>query len=120
MPFNILRYMLTSVAFYKQIDLSNYLISSGFLTIQSQRSEMSREIKRRLLKAKFTLQQTIQSILTINRKRKALDFLETEQVVEKSGELQEELKVLNKIAAHQARLVQHYEMELATVPNYRR
>jgi len=80
---------------------------------------MSKEIKRRLLKAKMTLHQTIQSILTINRKRKALDFLEQAQLNEKSSLLAEELRVLNKIAARQARLVQHYEMELATVPSRR-
>jgi hypothetical protein len=80
---------------------------------------MSITIKRRLLKAKMTLHQTIQSILNINRSRKKLPFLSDEQVQPKSNELDSELKVLNKIAAQQARLIQHYEAALATVPSFR-
>ena len=80
---------------------------------------MSITIKRRLLKAKMTLHHTIQSILNINRSRKKLRFLSDEQAQPKSDELDSELKVLNKIAAQQARLVQHYEAALAAVPGFR-
>ena len=80
---------------------------------------MSITIKRRLLKAKMTLHQTIQSILNINRNRKKLPFLSDELAQPKSSELDSELKVLNKIAAQQARLIQHYEAALAAVPTFR-
>ncbi|MEY4108600.1 MAG: hypothetical protein RL181_2942 [Bacteroidota bacterium] len=80
---------------------------------------MSITIKRRLLKAKMTLHHTIQSILNINRSRKKLRFLSDEQAQPKSDALDSELKVLNKIAAQQARLVQHYESALAAVPGFR-
>ncbi|MBK6949671.1 MAG: hypothetical protein IPH16_17740 [Haliscomenobacter sp.] len=77
---------------------------------------MTRTIKRKLLKAKITLNQTIQSILNINRTRKQLSFLSSRKAEAKELTLEEELKVLNRLAAQQAKLVQHYEHTLATVP----
>lgn len=68
---------------------------------------MTRAIKRRLIKAKIILNQTIQKILDINHSRKRLPFLENRQV--EGQALEEELKLLNKIAAQQARLIRHYE-----------
>ncbi len=78
---------------------------------------MTRTIKRKLLKAKITLNQTIQSILDINRTRKQLNFLSSRKAEARELSLEEELKVLNRLAAQQAKLVQHYENALATVPN---
>lgn len=77
---------------------------------------MTRTIKRRLLRARIKLNQTIQSILNINRTRKHLVHLDPVDAVDKSVSLQEELKVLNKIAANQAKLIQHYENSLAALP----
>ncbi|MBV6427432.1 MAG: hypothetical protein KIPDCIKN_01950 [Haliscomenobacter sp.] len=78
---------------------------------------MTRTIKRKLLKAKITLNQTIQSILDINRTRKQLTFLSSRKAEARELTLEEELKVLNRLAAQQAKLVQHYEHTLATVPS---
>jgi len=67
-------------------------------------------MKRRLLRARITLNQTIQKILEINRKKKGLPYvknLKQEQEV-----IYEELRVLNKIAEHQAKLIRHYEVTL--------
>ena len=72
---------------------------------------MTKSIKRRLLKAKITLNHTIHKILQINHSRKRLPYLEDGRFKERA--LNEELKVLNKIAAQQARLVRHYEETLA-------
>ncbi len=69
-----------------------------------------RSMKRRLLRARITLNQTIQKILEINRKKKGLPYvknLKQEQEV-----IYEELRVLNKIAEHQAKLIRHYEVTL--------
>ena len=64
-------------------------------------------IKRRLLRARVTLNQTIQKILEINRKKKTLPYRpNARQEVRK---INEELKILNRIAEHQARLIRHYE-----------
>jgi len=71
---------------------------------------MKRSIKRKLVKAKMTLSQTVQKILDINHHRKRLTFLDN--AVHKERALNEELKVLNKIAAHQARLIRYYENSL--------
>jgi hypothetical protein len=68
-------------------------------------------MKRRLLRARITLNQTIQKILEINRKKKALPYLPNPQ--QEQEVIYEELKVLNKIAEHQAKLIKHYEMTLA-------
>lgn len=64
----------------------------------------------------MTLHQTIQSILKINRDRQKLTFLSADKVANHANQLEEDLKVLNKIAAHQANLIQHYQMALEAVP----
>ena len=66
-----------------------------------------RSIKRKLVKARIILNQTIQKILEINHNRKRLRFLKNAQL--KEADLNQELKILNKIAAQQARLIRHYE-----------
>ena len=53
------------------------------------------------------LNQTVQRILDINHTRKRLPYLEDKHKKEEA--LVEELKVLNKIADQQARLIRHYE-----------
>ena len=72
---------------------------------------MTRSMKRRLIRARIKLNQTIQQILEINRNRKKLPFQQNATQV-KEG-MDEELKVLNKIAEQQAKLIQHYEARLA-------
>lgn len=71
----------------------------------------SRFIKRRLLRARITLKQTVSKILEINHRRKKLSFrknpLHEEQM------LSEELRVLNKIVEQQAKLVRRYESALS-------
>lgn len=67
-------------------------------------------MKRRLLRARITLNQTIQKILEINRKKKGLPYVQN--VKQEQEVIYEELRVLNKIAEHQAKLIQHYEMTL--------
>lgn len=72
---------------------------------------MTRSLKRRLLKARITLNQVIQKILEINRKKKTLPYLKN--AAESKQVLNEELKLLNKIAEQQAKLIKHYETVLA-------
>ena len=74
---------------------------------------MSRSMKRRLIRARIKLNQTIHQILQINRNRKKLPYHQNANEV-KEG-MDEQLKVLNKIAEQQAKLIQHYEAQLATV-----
>ena len=71
---------------------------------------MRRTIKRRLVKARIALHQTIQKILDINRKKKELPY--HEDVKTKDAALNVELKVLNKIAEQQALMVKKYERSL--------
>jgi hypothetical protein len=71
---------------------------------------ITRPMKRRLLRARITLNQTIQKILDINRKKKALPYVQNPQ--QEQEVIHEELRVLNKIAEHQAKLIKHYEMSL--------
>ncbi len=71
---------------------------------------MTKIVKRRLLRAKIMLRQTIQKILEINRIRKHLSFFSNAK--EKAITLQEDLKVLNKIVEQQAVLVRRYEETL--------
>lgn len=71
---------------------------------------MRRTIKRRLVKARIALHQTIQKILDINRKKKELPH--QKDVETKDAALNVELKVLNKIAEQQAMMVKKYEKSL--------
>ncbi len=71
---------------------------------------MKRTTKRKLLKAKLTLQTTLKKILDINKKRKKLSYFKTPP--ELYNKIKDELRVLNKVAEQQARLIELYEMEL--------
>lgn len=68
-------------------------------------------MKRRLIRTRIALHQTIQKILDVNRSRKRLSFLDNP--AQKEERLNEELRVLNKLAKQQALLVQHYESVLS-------
>ena len=70
-----------------------------------------RSMKLRLIKARIALNQTIQKILDVNRNRKRLSF--TNDPIQREKVLDEELRVLNKVAQQQAKLVEHYENALA-------
>ncbi len=70
-----------------------------------------RSLKQRLLRTRIALKQTLNRILDINRKRKALS--ELVEFKEHSAKLEDELKVLNNLASSQANLVRKYENDLA-------
>gem|GEM_PF-1170528 len=69
-----------------------------------------RSIQRRLLKARISLNHTIQKILDINRNRKKLEY--SRRAEDRERHLNEELRVLNKMAEYQDRLIKHYERTL--------
>ena len=71
--------------------------------------KMSKSIKRRLNRANELLHQTISKILEINVKRKHLGDRDQQRG---QDEWDDELRVLNKIAAQQAKLIKLYEREL--------
>ncbi len=71
---------------------------------------MHRSVKRKLIRARIKLNQTVAQILEINKRRKRLKYLKNAR--EKRVLLKEELKVLNKTAEHQSRLIRHYENQL--------
>lgn len=68
---------------------------------------IKKSIKRRLLRARITLNHTVQKILDINRSRKRLEY--SREAEKRQLLLNEELRMLNKMAEQQARLIQHYE-----------
>ena len=69
-----------------------------------------KSIKRRWLKTKIALNDTIQKILDINRKRKHLASIPEETQV--AGNLGDELKLLNALADQQAKLLKRYEEKI--------
>ncbi|KAA3626747.1 MAG: hypothetical protein DWQ02_20245 [Bacteroidetes bacterium] len=69
-------------------------------------------MKKKLLRTKYALNQTVQKILEINRKRKNLTFFKNSK--KKEEILEQDLVLLNKIAERQARLVRKYERLIAT------
>ena len=71
---------------------------------------ISRSIRRQLMRARISLNQTINKILEINVKRKELH--QQRGPKRRHEALNEELRVLNKIAAQQAKLVRMYEQKL--------
>jgi len=73
---------------------------------------ITKSMKRKLLRARVTLNQTIDKILEINRKKKTLPYRPNAR--QEARKINEELKVLNRIAEHQARLIKHYENTLTT------
>lgn len=74
-----------------------------------------RSLKRKWLKTKIALSQTLQHILEINRNRKKLASLSINTAAAEQR-LSEELKMLNKIADQQARLLERYELALGYAP----
>lgn len=71
-------------------------------------------IIQRLISAKDALTSTIQKILDLNRQLKSL-----RKSKEVSGDqaIKQELKLLNKVADHQAKIVQLYEYKLKRASN---
>ena len=67
-----------------------------------------KSIIKKLLKAKNALNHIIQKILDINKKRKQSLHLDNDW----HAHSEDELRLLNKMAATQARIVQHYERML--------
>lgn len=74
-------------------------------------------LKSRLDRAKQALSQTIQKILDINRKRKGLS--KPDEVPQQGESLKKELRLLNKMAEQQARVVQNYELKIRKTPQAR-
>ena len=60
----------------------------------------------RITRTKAALQQTINRILDINRRKKALS---SQRVPDVKDQLNEELELLNKLAKNQATLIQRYQ-----------
>lgn len=67
-------------------------------------------VKRRLVKARIALSQTIQKILEISRKKKTIPY--QPDPATKEAVIGEELSLLNKLAKQQAQLIKHYETTL--------
>ncbi len=74
---------------------------------QSQVSETS--ILQRFLNAKTALTETIQKILDLNKS------LRSTQKTPENQAIKQELKLLNKVADQQAKIVQLYELRLKRV-----
>lgn len=68
----------------------------------------------RLLNAKDALKSTIQKMLDLNRQLKSLRK-DQEQLEDQA--IKQELKLLNKVADHQAKIVQLYEYRLKKASN---
>lgn len=66
-------------------------------------------IKQRLLNAKSALTATIQKILDLNKSLR--------QEPQEGGAIKQELKLLNKVAGQQAKIVQLYETRLRRAGN---
>ncbi len=71
----------------------------------------SRALKRRWLRTKIALNHTVQKILDINKRRKKLS--DVDDLRDYEVQLREELRVLNRTADQQARLLRRYELELS-------
>jgi hypothetical protein len=72
-------------------------------------------IKKKLLRTRYALSQTVQKILEINRKRKNLTFFKNSKKKEES--LEQDLVLLNKIAERQHRMLRKYEHSIKTTEN---
>lgn len=68
----------------------------------------------RLLTANDALKATIQKILDLNRQLKSL---RKSKEPEKDVDIKQELKLLNKVADHQAKIVRLYEFDLKKASN---
>lgn len=71
---------------------------------------MNRTVKRKWLKARMALNSTVQKILDINRKKQSLPFFENPRQQERV--INEELRILNRIAEQQNKLIKRYENEM--------
>ncbi|MEZ4985772.1 MAG: hypothetical protein R2795_12190 [Saprospiraceae bacterium] len=69
-------------------------------------------LKQRLLRARYALNQTLHNILNINRKRKILN--ESKEFQNEIIRLDDELKVLNRLATTQVTLIKKYEKHKAS------
>ncbi len=74
---------------------------------------MKRTTKTRLQKAQIVLKMVIRKILDINRMKKKLARSKVKASPEKKQAIQEELKILNKLAQQQSKLVALYQSELS-------
>ncbi|MBK8565801.1 MAG: hypothetical protein IPN76_21280 [Saprospiraceae bacterium] len=74
-------------------------------------------IIQRLLTAKDALTSTIHKILDLNRQLKSLRKSKEEEKVVADVAIKQELKLLNKVADHQAKIVQLYEHRLKRASN---
>lgn len=90
--------------------MPNYLVTNCLTSNKFE--SMKRSIKRKLVRAKVALNTTVEKILDINRKRKRLQLYE-DHLTDNGEELNQELKLLNKIADRQAKLIRKYESTLA-------
>ena len=79
---------------------------------------LSKSTKRKLLRTRIALRQTVYRIFRINRERRKVPYSSDPQAREQA--INDELKVLNKIAEKQAALVQLYEHEVQTVAQHER
>ena len=74
---------------------------------------ISKATKRKLLRTRIALRQTVYRIFRINRERRKIPY--SSDPIAREQQINEELKVLNKIAEKQAALVQLYEHEVQTI-----
>ena len=74
---------------------------------------MPRSMKRKLIRTRIRLNQTIQKILEINQKKKKLAYHPDVELAKQN--IEEELKVLNRTAEQQARMIKIYEAKLEKV-----
>lgn len=66
--------------------------------------------KRKWLRARISLRETMYNILKINRERKKLPYSKNPE--KKEARLNDELRILNKLADKQAKLVRLYELKI--------
>ena len=74
---------------------------------------LTKSAKRKLLRTRIALRQTVYRILRINRERRKIPYSQNPEA--RQQKINEELKMLNKIAEKQAKLVQLYEHEVETM-----
>lgn len=88
--------------------------ASIFPPMQNQSTMNENSMIQRLFNAKDSLKATIQKILDLNRQLKSLR--KTKEVAADQA-IKQELKLLNKVADHQAKIVQLYEYRLKEASN---
>jgi hypothetical protein len=85
-----------------------------FSPIPNQLRMNENSIIQRLITAKDALKSTVQKMLDLNRQLKSLR--KSKEVVADTA-IKQELKLLNKVADHQAKIVQLYEHRLKKASN---